>query len=56
MRLSEITKTDVKQIVSTEVSLIFINISAPVTFSCNDGERIKATKKAVDNYIHVISK
>ena len=55
MRLSVITKTDVKQIVCTEVSLIFVNISALVTFNCNDGERVKATKKAIDNYIHVIS-
>ena len=30
-------------------------ISALVTFSCNDSEQIKATKKAIDNYIHVIS-
>ena len=55
MRLSVITKTDVKQIVCTEVLLIFVNISALVTFSCNDSEQIKVTKKAVDNYIHVIS-
>ena len=55
MRLLAITKANVKQIVCTEVSLIFVNISALVTFSCNDNEQIKATKKAVDNYIQVIS-
>ena len=55
MRLFVITKTDIKQNVCTEVLLILSIISALVTFSCNDGERVKATKKAVKNYIHAIS-